>query len=155
MRWRVSAETSVRAPVNWVVRPQRQVINMAIALAIFSLVIVLLSAYGVFHPSNLTSYVRGFMTDLGLWVAVVARLILALLLWFSAPLSHTPVTFQVLATIALVAAIALPTIGTQRILKLLDWVASWRQLAIRLWCLLGVAFGGFLLWSISPIWAAA
>jgi len=128
---------------------------MAIALAIFSLVIVLLSAYGVFHPSNLTSYVRGFMTDLGLWVAVVARLILALLLWFSAPLSHTPVTFQVLATIALVAAIALPTIGTQRILKLLDWVASWRQLAIRLWCLLGVAFGGFLLWSISPIWAAA
>lgn len=128
---------------------------MVIALAIFSLVIVLLSAYGVFHPSNLTSYVRGFMTDLGLWVAVVARLILALLLWFSAPLSHTPVTFQVLATIALVAAIALPTIGTQRILKLLDWVASWRQLAIRLWCLLGVAFGGFLLWSISPIWAAA
>ena len=128
---------------------------MAIALAIFSLVIVLLSAYGVFQPSTLTSFVRRFMAGLGLWVAVVPRLILALLLWFSAPLSHTPVTFQVLAILALFAAIALPIIGVQRILKLLDWVASWRQLAIRLCCLLGVGFGGFLLWSISPIWAAA
>ena len=128
---------------------------MAIALAIFSLIIVLLSAYGFFQPLVLTSFVRRCMAGLGLWVAVVARLILALLLWFSAPLSHTPVTFQVLAILALVAAIALPIIGVQRILKLLDWVASWRQLAIRLWCLLGVGFGGFLLWSISPIWAAA
>lgn len=128
---------------------------MAIALAIFSLIIVLLSAYGVFQPSVLTSFVRRFMAGLGLWVAVIARLILALLLWFSAPFSHTPLTFQVLAILALVAAIALPIIGVQRILKLLDWVASWQQLAIRLWCLLGVGFGGFLLWSISPIWAAA
>ena len=126
---------------------------MAIALAIFSLVIVLLSAYGVFRPSILTSFVRGFMEGPGLWVAVVARLILALLLWFSAPLSHTPLAFQVLAIIALVAAIVLPIIGIQQILKLLDWIASWRQLAIRLWCLLGVGFGGFMLWSISPVWA--
>lgn len=127
---------------------------MAIALAIFSLVIALLSAYGALHPSNLTSFVRGFMTGHGLWVAVVIRLIFALLLWFSAPLSHTPVTFQVLAIIALVAAIALPIIGAQRILKLVDWVASWRQLTIRLWSLLGVGFGGFIFWSISPIWVA-
>jgi len=128
---------------------------MAIALAIFSLIIVLLSAYGAFRPSVLTSFVRSFMAGPGLWVAVVARLILALLLWFSAPLSRTPVTFQVLAIIALIAAIALPTIGTQRILKLLDWVASWRHSVIRLWSLLGVGFGGFLLWSISSNWAAA
>lgn len=128
---------------------------MAIALATFSLVIVLLSTYGVLYPSNLTSFVRGFMTDFGLWVAVVARLVLALLLWFSASLSHTPFTFQVLATIMLVAAIALPITGTKRILILIDWVASWRQLAIRLMCLLGAGFGGFLLWSISPVWSAA
>ncbi len=93
---------------------------MSIALAIFSLIIVLLSAYGFIQPLVLTSFVRRFMAGLGLWVAVVARLILALLLWFSAPLSHTPVTFQVLAILALVAAIGLPIIGAQRILKLLD-----------------------------------
>ena len=130
--------------------------EMANALAIFSLIIVLLSAYGVFKPSSLVSFVRGFMVGgSGLWVAVVARLILAFLLWFSAPLSLTPTTFKVLAVLALVAAIALPIMGVQRILKLMEWVESWQQPAIRLWCSLGVAFGGFLLWSISPILAAA
>ena len=128
---------------------------MAIALAIFCLVIILLSTYGFLQPLFLTSFARRFMAGPGLWLAVAARLILALLLWFSAPLSHTPATFHALAILALVAAFALPIAGVERILKLLDWVASWRQLAIRLWCLSGVAFGGFLLWSISPIWAAA
>ena len=129
---------------------------MAITLAIFSLVIVLLSLYGVFWPSSLVSFVRGSMAGgSGLWVAVVARLILAVLLWFLAPLSLTPTTFSVLAVLALVAAFALPVMGVQRILKLMEWVGNWRPSAIRLWCLLGVAFGGFLLWSISPIFVAA
>ena len=127
---------------------------MAIGLAIFSMIIVLLSVYGVLQPFNLILFVRDFMAGSGLWVAVVARIILAILLWFSAPLSLTPTTFKALAVLALVAALALPMIGVQRILKLMGWVESWRHPAIRLWCLLGVAFGGFLLWSISPILAA-
>ena len=119
------------------------------------MIIVLLSVYGVLQPFNLILFVRGFMEGSGLWVAVVARIILAILLWFSDPLSLTPTAFQALAVLALVAAFALPMIGSQRILKLMEWVESWRHPAIRLWCLLGVAFGGFLLWSVSPIWAAA
>ena len=128
---------------------------MVLGLAIFSMIIVLLSVYGILQPLNLILFVRGFMAGSGLWVAVIARIILATLLWFSAPLSLTPTTFQALAVLALVAAFVLPILGAQRILKLMDWVESWRHPAIRLWCLPGVAFGGFLLWSISPIWAAA
>ena len=127
---------------------------MTIGLAIFSIIIILLSVFGVLQPFRLFLFVRRFMTGSGLWVAVVARIILAILLWFSAPLSLTPTTFQALAVLALVAAFVLPMIGAQRILKLLEWVESWRHPAIRLWCLLGVAFGGFLLWSVSPIWTA-
>lgn len=129
---------------------------MAIALAIFSLAIVLLSLYGVFHPSSLVSFVsRSMAGRFGLWVAVVARLILAVLLWFSAPLSITPTTFNVLAVVALAAAVALPVIGSQRVLMLMERVANWPTSAIRLWCLLGVAFGGFLSWSISPVFITA
>jgi hypothetical protein len=127
---------------------------MANGLAIFSMIIILLSVYGVLQPFNLILFVRGFMAGSGLWVAVAARITLAILLWFSAPLSLTPTTFQALAVLALVAAFALPMIGAQRILKLMEWVESWRHPAIRLWCLSGVAFGGFLLWSISHVWAA-
>ncbi|HEY8586886.1 MAG TPA: hypothetical protein VIL60_09190 [Rhodanobacter sp.] len=128
---------------------------MAIALAIFSLVILLPSAYAIVRPSILAAFARGFMEGPGLWVAVIVRLVLALLLWFSAPLSYTPVTFQALAIVAIAAAVALPLMGTARILKVIDWVASWRVAAIRSWCLLGVGFGAFLLWSISRAWVAA
>ena len=129
---------------------------MATTLAIFSLVIALLSLYGVIQPSRLVLIVRGFMDgDSGLWVAVIARLILAVLLWFSAPLSLTPTTFSVLAVLVLVAAFALPVMGVRRILELMEWVGNWPPSAIRLWCLFGVAFGGFLLWSVSPIFTAS
>jgi hypothetical protein len=128
---------------------------MAIAITLFSLSIVLLSVYGVFQPASLISLVRRFMAGgSGLWVAVVVRLIFAVLLWFSAPLSLTPTTFRILAVLVLVSAFALPVMGDQRILKLMEWVGNWRPSMIRLWCLIGVAFGGFLLWSISPVFAA-
>lgn len=129
---------------------------MAIALAIFSSVIVLLSLYGVLYTSSLVSFVsRSMAGRSGLWAAVVARLVLAVLLWFSAPLSLTPTTFSVLAVVVLVAAFALPVVGRQRVLMLMEWVANRPPSVISLWCLLGVAFGGFLLWSISPVFTAA
>ena len=127
---------------------------MAIALAVFSIVIVAMSLYGAAQPERLTALVRRFMTDIGinigLWIAVIVRLVLAVLLWFVAPVSHTPMTFQVLALLVLAAAVFLPLIGAKRLIKLIDHVASWPPLAIRFWCVLGVAFGLFLLWSVSP-----
>jgi hypothetical protein len=123
---------------------------MTLALASLSLIIVLLSMYGVLRPVALTSLVQRFMSHANaLWVAVAVRLLLAILLWFSAPVSHTPLTFQVLAVLAAVAAGALLIVGSSKVTRLLDWVAVWRPLAIRLWCLLGVGFGVFLLWSLS------
>lgn len=129
---------------------------MAIALAFFSLVIVLLSLYGVLQPSSLVSFVRGSVSaGWGLWTGVVVRLILAVLLWFSASQSLTPTIFSVLAILMLAAAIALPVMGVQRILKLMDWFGDRPPSTMRLWCLVGVGFGAFLLWSISPVFSAA
>ncbi len=123
---------------------------MSIALAILSVILIVMSLYGAVAPDKLTTLVRGFMTRDGVWFAVAFRVLLALLLWFSAPVSHTPMTFKALALLAFVAAIALPCIGSQRLLRIIDYVASWPPLAIRFQCLLGAAFGGFLLWSASP-----
>lgn len=129
---------------------------MSIALAIFALIIVLLSLLGVFQPTKLTSVVRTLMVERsGLWVASGVRLVLAVLLWFSASLSLTPITFKVLAVVMLLASLALPMVGSQRLLKWVEWVSSWSPSVIRLWCLVGVAFGAFLLWSISPAFTAA
>lgn len=126
-----------------------------LALALFSLVIALLSLYGVFQPSRLISFVRGLMANTsGLLIAVAARVILAALLWFSAPLSLTPITFRVLAILALASAFALPLLWPQRIQKIMASIGNWPTPAIRLLILFGVVFGGFIFWSISPVFTA-
>jgi len=122
---------------------------MTVALALFSALIIAMSMYGVVQPLKLTTLVRRFMISPGVWGAVAIRLLLAGLLWFSAPFSHTPFTFKVLALLTFLAAIALPIIGAARLMKLIDYLASWPPIAIRIQCLLGVALGAFLLWSLS------
>lgn len=124
---------------------------MAIALAIFAIIFIAMSAYGVTLPLKLTSFVRRFMLNPGgIWGAVVVRLLLAALLWFAAPDSHTPTTLRVLALLVLLAAVALPIIGAARLIKLIDYFASWPPMVIRLQCLFGIAIGAFLLWSVLP-----
>ncbi len=123
---------------------------MAIALAAFSILIIVLSAWGCIKPDALIGLVRRVMSGGGMTVAVVARLLLAALLWLTASVSQTPLVFRVLAIVALLAAIGLPIVGTQRVSKLIEWFADRPSGLVRAWCLAGVAFGGFMLWSIGP-----
>lgn len=124
---------------------------MTVALAIVSALIIAMSIYGVVQPQRLTALVRGFIISPGVWGAVAIRLLLAGLLWFTAPISYTPITFKVLALLTLLAAIALPIIGAARLMKFIDYLASWPPIAIRIQYLLGVVLGAFLLWSLSPV----
>ena len=122
---------------------------MTIALAMFSALIIAMSIYGVVQPLKLMEFVRRFMISPGIWGAVAIRLVLAGLLWLTAEVSHTPMTFKVLALLTLLAAIALPLVGAARMMKFIDYIAAWPPIAIRIQCLLGVALGAFLLWSLS------
>lgn len=122
---------------------------MTIALAMLSVLIMAMSIYGVVQPRKLMELVRRFMINPGVWGAVAIRLLLAGLLWLTAEVSHTPITFKVLALLTLLAAIAMPMVGAARMMKFIDYVAAWPPIAIRIQCLLGVALGAFLLWSLS------
>ena len=122
---------------------------MPIALAIFAVFIVVASAIAIVFPSELLTFVREEMVGPGIWWAASARVMLAVLLWFSAGTSRTPITFRVLAILTLMSAVFLVVIGSEGILQLIDWFASWPLWGVRLPYALGVAFGLFLLWSIS------
>ena len=129
---------------------------MATALSILSVVIISLSIYGVLLPQRVIKLVRRFMSGgLGLSIAVAVRLLLAALLWLTAPISHTPTTFKVLAALTFLAAVTLPIVGLPRLRKFIEYLAAWPQWALRLPFLCGVAFGGFLLWSITSAIGAA
>lgn len=123
---------------------------MAIALAILSVLIVVLSVYGVLLPHRLIGLVRGNMSrGLGLWIAVGVRLLIAALLWFTAPASHTPILFRVFAAVLFLSAITHQVVGRSGLKKFIELLDSWPLWAIRLPCLFGIALGGFLLWSVS------
>lgn len=127
----------------------------AFALTVLAALIVGLSSWGVLFPSKLISFVRTSMRRNGaIGFAVAVRIVLAVLLWITATASSTPTIFNVLAAIALLAAFVIAIAGSERISRLIERVGSWPEFVIRLQCLLGVAFGLFLLWAVSPVWTA-
>jgi len=120
-----------------------------IALAIFAVIIVVASAIAIVFPSELLDYVLEVIAGPGIWWAAFTRLLLAVLLWFSAEASRTPITFRVLAILALVGAVFIVVIGPEGLIQVIGWFSSWPVWGVRLPSALGVAFGLFLLWSIS------
>jgi hypothetical protein len=116
-------------------------------LAVFTL---LVGVWGVLAPSRITEFVARFGSKGGLWFAAGIRLVFGLALWFAAPASRAPLLLQVLGVLALVAAVILPFLGIERFKALIDWWTKFSPTAVRLNCLLPVAFGGVILWALLP-----
>lgn len=88
---------------------------MPILLAIVAAALMVLSLYGVLLPQRLVRWVRGFMAGRhGLATAIGVRVVLAVLLWFTAADSQTPTIFRVLAILTLIAALVFPFVGIDR-----------------------------------------
>ena len=132
------------------------ILASAIVLLVLGILIVALSSWGVLAPQGLVRFVRTFMDrPVSMVVAVGVRIVLAVVLWLTASVSKTPLVFQVLAGLSLLGALAIALAGAKRVSRLMARVAAWPPLAIRLQCLLGVAFGAFLIWSIAQIWGVS
>ena len=125
-------------------------LTLAIALTIVSASLSAIFLFGVFLPRRFIAIARRFMAILGIGGAVAARLLLAVLLWLCAPVSSTPAAFRILALLMAVAAFTALMLGTQRILMLIDRMAGGSPAVTRLPCAVGLTFGAFMLWSISP-----
>ena len=121
---------------------------MPIVLAIFTVFLLVASGLAIMFPSELLSFVREAMAGPGIWWAASARLVLAVLLWFSAPASRTPKSFKVLAVLAVMNVVFLVVIGSEGVLEIIDWFASWPLWGVQLPSTGGVVFGLFLLWAI-------
>lgn len=123
---------------------------MAYLIAAFGLLIVALSTWGFFRPEKLMALVKGMEDKPFILIAVSSRVVLAIILWFAAPLSRHPLVFQVLAVIALIAALTMLIVGKAKLMRMVDWWIERSAAMQRGWLLLGLAFGGYLLWAIWP-----
>ena len=112
-------------------------------------VLCALSTYGVFAPFKLTNWVRSAWGKKSTFpFAVIVRLVMGPILIFVAPELRFPVLFEALGWLFIVAAIVILVSGRDRIDRMLSWFAGFPAWAISLWCLLGIFFGGFLIYGV-------
>ena len=123
---------------------------LANILAVVSGLLGVLFVLGVIRPRRLIAVARDILGGTGVAGAVGVRLLLAALLWFSAPVSATPGAFRILASVMLVAALSALVLGTNRLVRLVDHMAQWRPLLVRLPFAVGLVLCLFMLWSVSP-----
>lgn len=123
------------------------VASLIVLLVAFSL--CLFAVWGFVAPAKAMRWVKVSMdADWGIWFAVGIRLVLGIALIISAPQSDFPVTFQIIGWIAIAAAIGGIMLGRERLRRFTDWwLAQFAPWATRLWLLVALAFGGFLVYG--------
>ena len=115
----------------------------------FGVLIAVLSLWGIAEPRRLMSMVSGAVDQSwGLVLAVGVRLLLGAALILSAPVARFPLTFTVIGWVSVVAAIALMFMGRELIRQILGFFSGRSDTFVRLWVVLGVLFGGFLIYAL-------
>ena len=116
----------------------------------FGVMITALSAWGVISPDRLIKEVlQIWEKPWSLWLAVVVRLVLGLVMLAVAEDTRYPTAFILLGWLAIAVAALLPVVGKARLSKFMEWLVSQPRWMMSAWCLLGVAFGIFILWSVA------
>ena len=122
---------------------------LANLLAVVSGLLGVLFLLGILNPPRLFMVARRFIGGTGAGGAAAVRLLLAVLLWFSAPVASTPAAFRMLAFVMVMAAAGALVLGKDRVARLADRMAGWPPAVVRLPIAIGLALGAFVLWSRS------
>ena len=123
--------------------------TFAIALAVLSVLLCVMFLLGLVRPRRFIAWARRVMGGPGRVGPTVVRLLLAALLWLSAPVSATPATFRSMAVVVLASALIRLMLDRAAMSRTLDRMASWPPYATRLPCAAGLALCAFMLWSVS------
>ena len=140
----VSAPDAVRSNLA-----REREMTFAIALAVLCALLGAVFLLGLVRPRRFIARAGRFMAGPGPGGAAAVRLLLAALLWFSAPVSATPATFRSMAVVVLASALIRLMLGRAAMSRTLDRMASWPPIATRLPCAAGLALCAFMLWSVS------
>lgn len=121
---------------------------MNVAIAAFGLFVFAMGLLGVIQPTGLMSIVeRPWQTPLGLYMAVIFRLALGLLLLAGASQTRFPWVVGSLGVVSLMAAVAIPLIGYERLRRFVAWWLERPPGFIRGWAIAACLFGAFLIYA--------
>jgi hypothetical protein len=122
---------------------------MRLIVAIFGMLIASFGAFGLTKPADCVGLARSFWaTTRSVHYAALVRLALGIALLLAAADSAYPRTLAALGYLSLAGAAIVVLLGHVRLQKMIEWWAQQPEVVIRLWGLLALAFGIFLLSAI-------
>ena len=122
---------------------------MTMTIAIFGIMIIASSAWGVVAPKTLAKMVMNVMNrPWGLYFAVVVRIGLGLLFVLAADETRFPGAFRFLGYLMLIAAALIPLIGRKRLSRLMEWLHAKPPFVLRIWLIFGIVFGAFVVYAV-------
>jgi len=121
-----------------------------LAALAFCLLIVAFGVLGLVSPGRIVDLARRFVTPGGLCFATAVRILMGLTFVFAAPASRAPGVISVLGVVVVVAGVAIPFIGLERIRGLLDWWSARGEVLIRGQATFALVFGLGLAYVLLP-----
>ncbi len=119
-------------------------------ILLFGITICSVCVLSIYSPNRLVKVVTTVgKKNWGIFVAIIARILLGAALILVAPDTRFPVVFMAVGVLLILSAIIILFVGRDRISVLMNWLERLTPLSLRLWLLLGVAFGGLLIYGIS------
>jgi hypothetical protein len=113
------------------------------------LLIVALGLVGIVAPGVLVTLGLHAVTPVGLYVVAALRVVIGLVLLGASSASRMPRTLRVCGIVALAAGLTTPFLGVERARVIMNWWLAGAPLVMRLWALLAVAFGSFLIYAVA------
>jgi len=98
-------------------------------------------------PDLRLSLERSVITTAGLYTIAALRIAIGLGFMLAASASRAPRTLRVLGLIVVIAGLSTPLFGVARAQAVVNWLSSAGPLWMRLDALVGMAFGGFLVYA--------
>ena len=118
-------------------------------ILLFGITMCAVCVLSIYSPNRLVKVVKTVGGgNWGIFVAIIVRLLLGMVLILLAPDTRFPVIFMVLGALSILSAIIIQFVGRNRINLLMTWIVRLPPLSIRLWLLLGIAFGSLLIYLL-------
>ena len=108
-----------------------------------------MGALSIFAPRRANDIARMFSGRSGLYTATAIRLVLGAGLLFVAETSRTPTALRILGVIILIVGIVVLLLGLERHRRMIDWWLSKGTTIQRVWGVVALAFGVFLIYAIA------
>ena len=116
-------------------------------LAIGALIITI-GLYGMVAPARLLGLTALFKRPGGLWTAALIRVVLGLAMIVAAPASRLPLFLQIFGGLTVLAGVSIPILGSERVVRMIDWFLGGSHFAIRVWASIAALFGLFMVWLV-------